>query len=248
VVRRALLVIVLAAAPARADRRPSAPCSGCTLDVPKADHPVPLLVVLHGDRQRATPAGMRWKAAARAKGWAVLALQCPTAEGCKDSWWQWDGDPAWLHAQIARVTAAVAIDRTRIALVGWSGGATYIGMRATAWNDGSSTAISAIVIHGGGMAPASSTCPTRALPSYFLVGDRNPLHRLAVDLRDYLDGCKQKVVWDLVKRGDHAREDRALDRAKAGAILDWLAAHPRADITPHSAGRPIRSRQNAPSW
>jgi hypothetical protein len=30
-------------------------------------------------------------------------------------------------------------------------------------------------------------------------------------------------VWDLVRGGDHDKEDRALDLRKALAILDWLA-------------------------
>jgi len=53
------------------------------------------------------------------------------------------------------------------------------------------------------------------------------LHRLAVRLRAYFDGCKQDVVWDLVRGGDHDREDRALDGKKAAAILDWLQDRPR---------------------
>lgn len=34
-------------------------------------------------------------------------------------------------------------------------------------------------------------------------------------------------MWDLVRGGDHDKEDRALDRRKALAILDWLADHAR---------------------
>ena len=86
---------------------------------------------------------------------------------------------------------------------------------------------SGVVIHGGGMAPQETACPVRALPAYFLVGDRNPLHRLAVELRAYFDGCKQDVVWDVLRGGEHEREHRALDVKKGAAILDWLHAHPR---------------------
>jgi hypothetical protein len=78
------------------------------------------------------------------------------------------------------------------------------------------------VFHGGGSAPADSKCVT--LPAYFLVGDKNPLHYLTKGLREYFDGCKAPVVWDLVKGGDHAREDQALTGKKARAILDWAAA------------------------
>lgn len=64
-------------------------------------------------------------------------------------------------------------------------------------------------------------------PVYFLVGDRNPLHRLVEKLRVWVDTCKQDIVWDLVRGGDHDKEDRALDRKKVLAVLDWLSDHVR---------------------
>ncbi|MEO7092704.1 MAG: PHB depolymerase family esterase [Polyangiales bacterium] len=218
-----VLLAVLTASAAAAPPKP--PCTSCTLDVPaKLDAPVPLLVVLHGDRDHAANTAKRWRAAAKARGWALLSLECPTAEGCEGSWWQWNGDPAWVLAQVAEVqrTVGVDIDPARIYLAGWSGGATYIGMRAAWWTD----LISGVVIHGGGHRPGAN-CPASALPAYFLVGDANPLHRGAVDLRAWFDGCQHDVAWDLVKRGDHDKEERALTTAKAIAILDWLAARPR---------------------
>ncbi len=230
----ATLVGWLVAGTAAAERL-KPPCTGCTLDAPtKASRPLPLLVVLHGDRERADVAAARWRAAASKRGWAVLALQCPKETGCKDSFWQWNGEPSWVHDQVIEVGKRIAIDPERIALAGWSGGASYIGLRAQAWSGW----VSGVVIHGGGMAPmaegcATPTCPRTpragspdGLPAYFLVGDKNPLHQLAKDLRAHFDGCTQDVVWDLVRGGDHDREDRALDVKKAAAILDWLNARP----------------------
>lgn len=216
-------IAVLAPLAAQAEA-PKPPCAGCTLDVPaKADGAVPLLVALHGDRDHAASTAMRWRAAAKARGWALLSLECPKSEGCRGSWWRWDGDPAWVLAQVAAVQKDHAIDPARIYLAGWSGGATYIGQHAPAWTE----RFAGVVIHGGGQAPGAD-CPTRALPAYFLVGDANPLHALAKDLRAWFDACAQDVTWDLVKRGDHDKEERALTKAKATAILDWLAARPRS--------------------
>jgi poly(3-hydroxybutyrate) depolymerase len=181
----------------------------------------PLLVVLHGDRESASTAAKRWRAAAKERGWEVLSLSCPRDRGCKGSWWEWNGDPQWIIDQIDAL--ALPIDRSRIVLAGWSGGATYIGMHAQAWSD----RFAAVVIHGGGQAPLADGCPAHALPAYFLVGDKNPLHGLAKDLHTYWRGCTDDVVWDLVRGGDHEREDRALDRKKALAILDWAAARAR---------------------
>jgi poly(3-hydroxybutyrate) depolymerase len=179
----------------------------------------PLLVVLHGDGERADVAAKRWRAATTKRGWKLLAPQCPRTENCKDSWWKWNGDPRWLREQIAAVKG---VDAQRIYAAGWSGGATYLGMRAPAWSE----SFAAVVIHGGGMAPAEDTCPAHALPAYFLVGDKNPLHHLAVSLREYFARCAGALEWDLVA-GGHRKEHRALDTKKALAILDWLSAHTR---------------------
>jgi predicted esterase len=224
----AFVLVVLAAAPSPTAE--PAVCAGCVLELPrKPRDPVPLLVVLHGDRERPGSAAARWRAATTARGWALLALPCPRDEGCADSWWRWNGDPAHVIARVEDAVIAAArrgakIDRARIAIAGWSGGATYLGLRAQAWGD----VFSGIVLHGGGMAPGQVGCAARRAPAYFLVGDRNPLHALAVELRVHLDGCEHEVVWDLVRGGDHAREARSLDRRKATAILDWLSGRPRS--------------------
>ncbi len=195
------------------------PCDRCVLEIPaKHDDPVPIVVVLHGDRESATSAAAPWHAAVASRGWVLLSLQCPTDQGCKDSWWKWDGEPSWVRDQLAKVEKQVAIDPARRYLVGWSGGASWMGWRAQDWIG----TFAAIVIHGGGIAPRAEACPSDALPAYFLVGDRNPLHGHARELREWFDGCHQAIVWDLVKGGDHDKEERALDKKKATAILEWL--------------------------
>ena len=216
--------MILVAVAKSATASPTAPCARCTLDLPAMrDGALPLVVVLHGDRETAGHAASRWRAAVTKRGWALLALQCPIDRGCKDSFWQWDGEPSWVVDQVAAVAKSIAIDPARIYLVGWSGGATYIGRRTQAWQ----AMFAALVIHGGGHEPYDDACPQRALPAYFLVGDKNPLHPLMKDLRSYFDRCKQEAVWDLVSGGDHDREDRALDAKKAQSILEWLAGHHR---------------------
>jgi poly(3-hydroxybutyrate) depolymerase len=207
------LAVVLAATPTHAD----------VIDLPAGRDAVPLVVVLHGDREHAEAAAARWRASTAKRGWALLALECPHDLGCKDSFWRWDGEPAWVVEQVAAIAKRRAIDRTRVYLVGWSGGASYIGARASAW----SRDFAAIVLHGGGMAPESADCPDPGLPAYFLVGDRNPLHYLAKQLRGYFDACHQDVTWDVVAGADHAKEEAALTPRKAAAILDWLAARHR---------------------
>jgi len=214
---RAIILVAALAVPATASPKPEPPCTRCTLDLPKkADGPVPLVVVLHGDRQRATAVAEWWRDAVLERGWALLSLQCPTDLACVDSWWKWNGRSDWVTDQVAKVDG---IDHARMYLVGWSGGATYIGEHATEWS-----AFAAVVIHGGGVAPDDPACPGK-LPAYFLVGDKNPLHAHVKVLRDYLDGCKQDITWDLVPGADHEHEERALTGKKARTILDWLSKH-----------------------
>ena len=217
--RCALLVLVAMTVSASAA---PAPCKGCVISLPDGKEAVPLVVVLHGDREHASAAAARWKTAVAKRGWALLAIECPADRGCKQSWWQWDGEPSYVFDLIDAVGKARAIDPARVYLVGWSGGASYIGYRAQAW----STRIAAVVLHGGGMPPASDDCVAK-LPAYFLVGDRNPLHSLAVRLRAFFDGCQQDVTWDLVQGADHAKEETALTAKKAATILDWLGQRRR---------------------
>ncbi len=196
------------------------PCAGCTVDLPPGTRAVPLLVVLHGNHESAAAAAKRWRGAALAKGWGVLALRCPRAKGCDDEgrWYRWRGEPDWVVAQIQELAAQRPIDESRLYLAGWSGGATYIGQQAPHWY----RTFAAVVFHGGGQPPAGRRCPARELPAYFLVGDANPAHPAARRLRDYWQACGQEHVWDLLPGANHAKEDAALDDAKAAEILEWL--------------------------
>ena len=107
--RFAVLYAIAAAGTAHADVPPKPPCADCVLELPKpaaeldAAKPLPLLVLLHGDGERATYVASKWRAAARERGWILFAPQCPTAEGCGTSWWKWDGDPAWLEGQVGKL-------------------------------------------------------------------------------------------------------------------------------------------------
>jgi len=215
----------------------AAPCAGCALDVPRRYGRAPLLVIMHGDHERASAASDRWRHAARARGWAVLSLQCPCES---ESWYKWAGSPSWIRAQVDEVARKIAVDRDRVYLVGWSGGATYIGMNAAAWPN----EFAAIVIHGGGQPPDDDACPSH-LPAYFLVGDRNPAFPAAKRLRAYLETCGQEVRWDLVEDADHHDEDAALDASKAHRILGWLDQHRRKHGDRSAAARRSERRSQA---
>jgi MYXO-CTERM domain-containing protein len=232
----ALLASRTSAAAPIATRTVDVPCKGCILSVPATEAgAAPLLVLLHGDGGE-SPLRLveAWERFAAPRGIALLALACPRDLGCHGSWWQWDGDPAWLAARVEAARAHARIDPARVALVGWSGGASYLGRRL----EDLGPTFSAVVFHGGGIPPAGS-CAARPLPTYFLVGDGNPLHHLAMRLRDDAARCGHEVTWDLIPRADHAGEWKA-QAARAEAVLAWVSSHPRAAVaavaTPRDAG------------
>jgi predicted esterase len=150
---------------------------------------------------------------------ALLALACPVREGCAGSWWRWDGPPAWIARQVDAFAARRAIDRRRLWLAGWSGGASYIGWRTQMLEE----TFSSFVLMGGGIPPADAGCPATAARVYFLVGDGNPLHGLARRLRAHYDACQQEVRWHLLPGATHPQE-RASMATMQGAVLDWLQA------------------------
>jgi poly(3-hydroxybutyrate) depolymerase len=199
------------------------PCAGCRAILPPGGTtPVPLLVVLHGDWGHG-PAELLggWQGSALPRGVAVLSLQCPRDLGCKNSWWQWNGDPAWVNAQVDALAAKAQrpIDRDRVWIAGWSGGATYIGMRSQTFQ----RTFAALVYHGGGIAPFDSTCNVQAssAPAFFLTGTGNALHSHVVHLRQHHESCKDEVVWKVLPGADHPAEWKALE-ANSGTILEWL--------------------------
>lgn len=229
------LVVSLASREARADK-PWAPCKGCLVVEPSSDAgPAPLLVTLHGDIDHADTTAAPWIPAIRARGWALLGIECPVAEGCdKGSFWRWNGPVDWLVLQIAAVRARFPVDGARVYVSGWSGGASYLGWHAKEI----SQHVAGIVIHGGGVAPPQGTCAPVTPPVYFLVGDQNPLHGMAKSLRTYFEGCGHPVTWDLLPRAGHLQELAALDRARADRILDALDRRaPQALEVPVDAGR-----------
>jgi len=215
--------LILGPLSAQADTRDrtrnQGPCAGCVSSLPGGSDLRPLLVLLHGDGESASAILDAWEPGAAARGLAVLALACPRSEGCaRGSFWRWNGDPSWVLDQTLALAESRAFDRERMWIVGWSGGGSYIGFRTQEFEQ----AFAGILIHGGGMPPPRSKCPRAKAAVYFLVGDMNPLHDLAVRLRDHYESCGDDVTWTLLKGADHEGERRALASHRE-AILDWFS-------------------------
>lgn len=216
--RRALFLFAVTLVAVRADVTPRGSASKPAISAEPP--PAPLLVVLHGNNESAKERGAKWREAVERRGWRMLSLDCPRDLGCNEDgqWYAWNGNPRWVFDQVRELAERERIDTSRIYLAGWSGGATYIGKRMPAWP----RLFAAVVIHGGGVPPRTDECPERAFPAYFLVGDKNPAHGGAIRLREYMEGCDQRVEWDLLPGANHPKEDAALTPEKAEAILQWL--------------------------
>lgn len=225
----AALTLLTSPPSARASlRKADFPCAGCITAFPDETDAgrAPLLVVLHGDGGKASSILTVWEKAAVARGIVVFAPQCPIDDGCpKASWWQWGKDPAWFDPKIDAIDAQRPLDRQRLWIAGWSGGASYLGYRAPDLVG----RFSAVSFDGGGMPPRSpQECRSQCrLESYFLIGDKNPLHGLAIDLHTWIDQCDNgSSTWDLLPGADHGGEWSALSKpAKQGTILDWFETH-----------------------
>ena len=199
-------------------------CKGCVASAPKGEEKVPLLVVLHGD-WGGGPKLMHdtWVRFTKSRNVALLALMCPKDDGCPGSWWKWNGDPKWIEKQIDAFAEDHPIDRDRLWIAGWSGGATYIGMHTQEIE----RTFAGIVIHGGGYRPSREGCANKPLPAvFFLYGDHNPLHAHAVELHDHYEACGNELSTTLLEGADHEGEWKALE-SNGGKILDWLATKKR---------------------
>jgi poly(3-hydroxybutyrate) depolymerase len=230
------------AAPARAGPtvRSGWPCSGCIVEVPpghRTGKPIPLLVLLHGDEGAPGQIASSLAPFALPRDMIVFAPQCPTALGCRvangtggstNSWWYWlesSGryDDAWLGSQIERVESTYSVDRRRVYVLGWSGGADFLGWYALQH----SASFAASVFVAGGV-PYHYSCPPTRLAGYFLLGAADPRYQTGQPLtvRSILARCGDPAKVVVLPNADHVGTMLALTQDRwAAKILDWLLAH-----------------------
>ena len=208
---------------ARADEL-NFPCDGCVVLGAVDGPPRPLLVVLHGDEGGPSRVVAAWRDTASKMGMTLFAPRCPRELGCVASYWQWDGDPAWLLNQVTQVAARYPVDPSRRYLGGWSGGSTYITFHPSSWFP----TFAALSIAGGGAPGTDRACFRGAGgdcgPIHYVMGDGNPFFELAVRARDNARACGHEVSWNPLAGADHESEWRWYV-AHTKEIATWLLAH-----------------------
>ncbi len=216
------------------------PCPGCIVEVPggsRASRPVPMVVLLHGDEGAPGEINASVGPAALRQRMIVFAPQCPSALGCRledgagastNSWWGWlqysrGYSDAWLGDQIERIESTYPVDRRRVYLVGWSGGADYLGWYALEH----SAAFAGVAFVSGGV-PYHPACPSTRLAGYFLLGAADPRYQSGqpVAVKSILARCGGTTRLVVLPGADHAGAMLALSNSGyATRMLDWLSKH-----------------------
>lgn len=135
--------------------------------------PAPLVVHLHGDgayeydnpHTWTTPA---YVAAARAAGALVIVPNTPDVAGSR-TWWEDWSSTEWLVALIRRQYTDYNLDRRRVFLSGFSGGAVVTTSNLLADFAGEFTGGGAMLLGGGGPYETAATTPTAATKADFLL-------------------------------------------------------------------------------
>ena len=185
-----------------------------------ATAPLPLLVVLHGDGGSPQQLLSLLIPEAQRRGLQVLALACPRDQGCSHrSFWQWNPSPAWLTESLQALAQQHKFDASRVYLLGWSGGASYLAdVMAQV-----PPQFAAVALLGGGMPTRGAEgCAACKLPIYYSIGEKNPLRALAEASYQELKKCAHEVSWHVVRGADHAAEWESLQQGGVRAVLDFL--------------------------
>jgi len=203
----------------------------------RPDAPSALLVALHGDEGVSTLIASVWTPVVAKANVILFAPQCPTSEGCRlqngsvgytNSWWGWlqysgHYDDGWIARQVAAIAKRYTLDKNREYLVGWSGGADYLGWYAP--RHASKFAAVAYVVGG---VPYDPACPTYDLAAYFLMGsaDFRYLSGQPSEVREILRRCGDPTKLVVVRGADHQGTiDTITTKSYGTKILAWLLKH-----------------------
>jgi poly(3-hydroxybutyrate) depolymerase len=170
------------------------------------EHPVPVVVLLHGSGRNGLSLMDKWKDLASKEGFIALAPDAITPEG-----WRAPIDgPDFLHELLSVVKAQYPIDSHRMYLFGHSGGASFALYMALY----ESEYFAAAAIHAGALRHEDEKIvqlAKRKIPIHIAVGDRDQFFPLAAvrATRDVLVANGFQVGLTEMKGHDHWYYDLA---------------------------------------
>jgi poly(3-hydroxybutyrate) depolymerase len=177
-----------------------------------ADHPVPLLVTLHGSGGNGSTFPTVWKDFADKEGIVVVG---PNAiESAR--WDPTEDGPRFMHDVVEEVRAKYPIDGKRIYLFGHSAGAVY-GLQLAALE---SEYFAAAVLSAGAIEPAYFKIfdyADRKIPMGIVIGTKDPLFPLSL-VHPVIEALKSRgfpVAVDEIPGHDHNYRKRSAE------INDW---------------------------
>jgi poly(3-hydroxybutyrate) depolymerase len=165
-----------------------------------ADHPAPLLLLLHGSGRNGMSLMEKWQELGLKEGMIIVAPDSLNTEG----WSSPKDGPDFLHDVISEVKAGYSIDARRLYLFGHSGGATFALYMALFESD----YFAAAAIHAGALRPDDAPIVERAsrkIPIHIAVGTVDPLFPLAAvrATKDMLSKNGFDVGLTEIKGHDH---------------------------------------------
>jgi poly(3-hydroxybutyrate) depolymerase len=171
-----------------------------------AEHPAPLLMVLHGSNRNGMSLMEKWKDLAIKEGFVLVGPDSLNPQA-----WNAPADgPEFLHDLLSELKSKYPIDSRRMYLFGHSGGATF----ALYMSLYESEYFAATAIHAGALAPNTysvADIAKRKIPIYIIVGTVDQFFPLS-DVRATRDALNQRgfdVQLTEMKGHDHWYYDLA---------------------------------------
>jgi poly(3-hydroxybutyrate) depolymerase len=171
-----------------------------------AEHPAPMILLLHGSGHNGSSLTDKWKALAISEGVVLVAPDSVNSET-----WNIPVDgPDFVHELISQLKSNYPIDSRRMYLFGHSGGAVMALHLALI----ESEYFAAVAVHAGMLQKGDGRLveeATRKIPIYLVVGTKDPLFPLegVRATRDYLTRREFEVQLVEMKGHDHWYYDLA---------------------------------------
>lgn len=171
----------------------------------QSDKTYPLLIALHGYDGTAESFARLFSWQPDSKDWYIVAPQAVLRQQGqrKAATWKTAQDLAYLCDLVDRLVASMPIDKSRVAVAGYSAGASFALMWATREPD----RFAAVGLIAGGGADGNARLDGLAGKHVFLLGAQKDRHLSEARIRTLADALRKAgavVKWEVLEGTDHA--------------------------------------------